>query len=104
MDEIITNTNDATWWTNIQLIQVAPTGGRIFKAKGATWWPNFQIIQVARPGGQNFHKCKWHHLVAYFHQLQVVSHGGRILMKYKNIFPRNIANQICEKYTFPEKK
>ena len=58
MDKIITNTNDATWWTNIQLIQVAPTGG----------------------------------------------HGGRILMKYKNIFPRNIANQICEKYTFLEKK
>ena len=40
MDKIITNTNDATWWTNIQLIQVAPTGGRIFKANDATWWPN----------------------------------------------------------------
>ena len=66
MDKIITNTNDATWWTNIQLIQVAPTGGRIFKAKGATWWPNFQIIQVARPGGQIFNKRKWRHLVAKF--------------------------------------
>ena len=48
--------------------------------------PGGQIIQAARPGGQIFNKCKWHHLVAYFHQLQVVSHGGRISMKYKNIF------------------
>ena len=47
--------------------------------------PGGQIIQAARPGGQIFNKCKWHHLVAYFHQLQVVSHGGRILMKYKNL-------------------
>ena len=51
MAKIITNTSFATWWPNIQLMQMASTG-----------------------------------------------------MKYKDIVPRNIAHQICEKDTFLEKK
>ena len=42
---------------------------------GATWWPNIQLMQMAPTG-----------------------------MKYKDIVPRNIAHQICEKYNFLEKK
>jgi hypothetical protein len=41
----------------------------------ATWWPNIQLMQMASTA-----------------------------MKYKDIVPRNIAHQICEKYTFLEKK
>ena len=69
--------------------QVAPPGGQFFQfmqvaslvatiitnTSVATWWPNIQLMQMASTG-----------------------------MKYKDIVPRNIAHQICEKYTFLEKK
>ena len=35
-------------------------------AKCATWWPNLQLMQVAPSSGQICNKCKWRHLVAKF--------------------------------------
>ena len=31
-----------------------------------TWWPNLQLMQVAPSGGQICNLCKWRHLVAKF--------------------------------------
>ena len=35
-------------------------------ASGAIWWPNLQLMQVAPSGGQICNLCKWCHLVAKF--------------------------------------
>ena len=57
----MTISSGAIWWPNLQLMQVAPSGGQIcnqFKwrhlvaefvtdASGATWWPNLEPMQVA---------------------------------------------------------
>ena len=89
--KFITNTSGATWWSNLEKNTSGATlwpnlvSKYIFvrmcdenigtNTSGATWWPNIQLMQMAPTG-----------------------------MKYKDIFPRNIAHQICEKYTFLEKK
>ena len=35
-------------------------------ASGAIWWSNLQIMQVAPSGGQIWNLCKWCHLVTIF--------------------------------------
>ena len=35
-------------------------------ANGAIWWSNLQLMQVAPSGGQICNACKWRHLVAKF--------------------------------------
>ena len=45
------NWYDSGWW-RCQL-----------NTDNATWWPNLQSVQVAPPGGQNCNPCYWHHLV-----------------------------------------
>ena len=35
-------------------------------ASGANWWPNLQLMQVAPSGGQICNLCKWCHMVAKF--------------------------------------
>ena len=35
-------------------------------ANGAIWWPNLQLMQVASSGGQICNECKWCHVVAKF--------------------------------------
>ena len=44
-------------------------------ASGAIWWPNLQLMQVAPSGGQICNLCKWRHLVAKF----VTNASGAIL-------------------------
>ena len=51
-----TNASSAIWWPNLQLMQVAPSGG----------WPNLLLMQVAPSGGQICNPCKWCHIVAKF--------------------------------------
>ena len=55
-----TNPSCATWWPNMQLMQVVPSGRQICNkcnwchlvakfatsASGAIWWPNVQLMQV----------------------------------------------------------
>ena len=103
----------ATWWQNFQKMQVAPHGGQISNllkwshqvanfptiASGVTWWLNFQLIQVVPPGGQMVVKMEWALNVWNFDLFSMC-----MLIKCKNIVSRNIAHQICEKYTFLEKK
>ena len=36
------------------------------KVSGAMWWQNLELMQVAPSGGQICNKCKWCHLVAKF--------------------------------------
>ena len=66
MAKFTTNASCATFWPNLQLMQVAPTGGQIYNScmrrylvakfttdvSGATLHANLQLIQVAPPGGQ----------------------------------------------------
>ena len=68
-------------------------------ASGVTWWLNFQLIQVVPPGGQMVVKMEWALNVWNFDLFSMC-----MLIKCKNIVSRNIAHQICEKYTFLEKK
>ena len=35
-------------------------------ASGAIWWSNLQLMQVVPSGGQICNSCKWRHLVAKF--------------------------------------
>ena len=35
-------------------------------ASGAIWWPNLQLMQVAPSGGHICRQCKWRDLVAKF--------------------------------------
>ena len=35
-------------------------------ASGASWWPNMQLMQMAPYGGQICNKCKWCHMMAKF--------------------------------------
>ena len=67
-----TNANGAIWWLNLQLIQVALSGGQTCNqcnwrhlvakfetnANGAIWWPNLELMQmqVVEPGGQNWNQ------------------------------------------------
>jgi len=50
-----TNASGAIWWANLQLMQLAPSGGQIWNqyASGAS-------------GGKIGNQCKWRHLVAKF--------------------------------------
>ena len=50
-----TNASDAIWWSNMELMQVAPSGRQIWNqyASGAS-------------GGKIGNQCKWRHLVAKF--------------------------------------
>jgi hypothetical protein len=58
---------------------------------GAIWWANLQLMQLAASGGQIWNQCKWRHLVDSFvtnssgairwptlQLAQVVSSGGQI--------------------------
>merc|ERR1712016_460060 len=54
-----------------QFIHVICTSYRIYIEKVtisscAIWWPNLQLMQVAPSGGQICKLCKWRHLVAKF--------------------------------------
>ena len=76
MAKFINNTSDATWWPNLEPIQVAPPGRQISnfckwchlvaKFSNNSSWPNFQQMHVAPPDGQFSNNCKWCHLVAEF--------------------------------------
>ena len=39
-------------------------------ASGVIWWPNLQLMQVALSGGQICNECKWHHPLAKFATLE----------------------------------
>ena len=56
-----TNPNCATWWPNIQLINI-----QLINTSGAIWWSIVQLMQVVPSGGQICNWCKWCHLVAKF--------------------------------------
>ena len=56
-----TNPNCATWWPNIQLINI-----QLINTSGAIWWSIVQLMQVVPSGGQICNWCKWRHLVAKF--------------------------------------
>ena len=60
----MTISSGAIWWQNLQLMQVALSGGQIWNqcknyhlvvkgtnSSGAFWWSNFELMQVAPPGG-----------------------------------------------------
>ena len=52
-----------------EAMQVMQTGDQCkfaINASGAIWWPNLQLMQVAPSGGQICSQCKWRHLVAKF--------------------------------------
>ena len=51
-----TNASGAIWWTILQLMQIAPSGGQI---------SNFRM-QVAAPDGQNWNQCYLHYMLAKF--------------------------------------
>ena len=88
-----TNASDAIWWSNMELMQLAPSSRQIWNqyasgasngkignqckwchlvvkyvtnVSGAIWWANFQLMQLASSGGQIWNLCKWCHLVANF--------------------------------------
>ena len=42
----------------------------------ASWWPNLQLMQVAPSGGQIYYLCKWGHLVVKF----VTNASGAMLL------------------------
>ena len=79
MAKFATYASGAIWWPNLQLMQLAPSGGQIWnqyasgasggkignqckwrhlvakfatKVSGAIWWPNLQLMQVVPSGGQ----------------------------------------------------
>ena len=56
-----TNPNCATWWPNIQLINI-----QLINTSGAIWWSIVQLMQVVPSGGQICNWCKWCHLVVKF--------------------------------------
>ena len=72
--------SDATWWPNLQIMQVTHSGGKICNlckwrhlvakfatnASGTIWWPNLKLMQVVPFGGKICNQCKWRHLVAKF--------------------------------------
>ena len=47
-------------------------------ASSATWWPNLQPVQVLPTGGQICNQCLWCHLVAKFATNLMVPHDGQI--------------------------
>ena len=52
-------------------MQLAASGGHLVakfvtNASNAIWWPNLELMQVAPSGGQIWNLCKWRHLVAKF--------------------------------------
>ena len=80
------NVSGAIWWANLQLMQVAPSGGQYCNkgkrchlvakfathASGATWWPKLEPIQVAPPSGARSTNC-WPNLRA----MQVAPPSGQ---------------------------
>ena len=56
-----TNPNCATWWPNIQLINI-----QLINTSGAIWWSIVQLMQVVPSVGQICNWCKWCHLVVKF--------------------------------------
>ena len=46
-------------------------------ASGAIWWPNLQLKQMAASGGQTCNQCKWCHVVAKFNP----SHGDNFWVR-----------------------
>ena len=47
------------WWCGVAISATFADN-----AGGATWWLNLQPIQVVPPGGQICNQCKWRHLLA----------------------------------------
>ena len=39
---------------------------KVIVSSGAIWWPNLELMQVAPSGGQICILCKWRNLVAKF--------------------------------------
>ena len=80
MTKLGTNASGAIWWTILQLMQVAPSGGQICnlckwchlvaklvtKANIATWWPKLEPMLIALHVGQIWNQFWWHHLVVKF--------------------------------------
>ena len=60
MGKFVTYASGAIWWPNLELMQVAPSGGQNLNqcfamqialqfgtnASGATWQSNFELVQV----------------------------------------------------------
>ena len=53
---------------NLELMQVAPSGGQICKwcHLVAIWWPNLFQKQISPHGGQNWNQCCLHYMLAKF--------------------------------------
>ena len=92
MAKFATYASGAIWWPNLQLMQVAPSGGQICKwrhvvakfatnASGAIWWLNLQLMQV--------HLFNVHCFAIgtiwwpYLQLMQVAPSGGQICNKCK---------------------
>ena len=89
MAKFATNASGAIWWPNLQLMQVAPSGGQICSqykwrhlvakfgtnASGAIWCSNLQLMQVVPYCGA----IMWPNL----QQMQVAPSGGQVYKKCK---------------------
>ena len=64
--QFTTDASGATWRLNVQLVQVAPSGGQVWNNASSAiwWWLYLYFVQVAPPGNQIWNQCKWRHLAA----------------------------------------
>ena len=59
--------NLATKWRNLNRDRCPNLVGTFaIDTCGAIWWPNLELMQVATSGGQIWNLCKWRHLVAKY--------------------------------------
>merc|ERR1712037_813007 len=74
------NASGAIWWLNVELMQVAPSGGQfckwchmvakfVTKASIATWCPKLEPMLIALHVGQICNQCKWHSIAGEITQV-----------------------------------
>ena len=86
-----TNASGETSCPNFEPMQIMVAQFATDASGGASWWSNSQIMQVAPSGGQICNLCKWRHLEAkfatnvngaicwpYLQVMQVAPSGGQI--------------------------
>ena len=108
-----TNASGAIWWSNLQIIQVVPSFGQIYKfcnwchlvvkfstnANGTIWWPNLQLMQMAPSGCQICNECTWRHVVAKV----CPSHRVNIWVRCAsgNVFVNDMKDTWCKFHSGP---